>query len=79
MFPNNCVSFIANNVKGMQSYKKRLKLMQYFKDKIGSKGVLLLQETHSESKSSKNGKKILKVQFVFPRKVKFLWRLNCLF
>ena len=50
MLPNNSVSFITNNVKGMQSSKKRLKLMQYFKDKIGSNGVLFLQETHSDSK-----------------------------
>ena len=50
MLPNNSVSFITNNVKGMQSSKKRLKLMQYFKYKIGSTGVLFLQETHSDSK-----------------------------
>ena len=51
MLPNNSVSFITNNVKGMQSSKKRLKLMQYFKDKIGSNGVLFLQETHSDQQS----------------------------
>ena len=50
MFPNNSVSFITNNVKGMQSSKKRLKLIQYFKSKKGSNGVLFLQETHSNSK-----------------------------
>ena len=50
MLPNNSVGFVANNVKGMQLSKKRLKLMKYFKDKIGSNGVLFLQETHSDSK-----------------------------
>ena len=50
MLPNNRPSFITNNFKGMQSSKKRLKLMQYSKDKIGSTGVLFLQETHSDSK-----------------------------
>ena len=50
MFPNISLSFITNNVKRMQSYKKRLKLIQYFKEKIGSTGVLFLQETHSSSK-----------------------------
>ena len=66
MLPNNSVSFITNNVKGMQSSKKRLKLMQYFKDKIGSNSVLFLQETHSASKvEQKWGKKTLKVQFFF--------------
>ena len=78
MLPNNSVSFITNNVKGMQSSKKRLKLMQYFKDKIGSNGVLFLQETHSDSKVK--WKKDFKgpISF-FSRKVKFLWHLNCLF
>ena len=50
MLPNNNVGFITNNVKGMQLSKKRLKLMQYFKDKIGPDVVLFLQETHSDSK-----------------------------
>ena len=50
MLPNNSVSFITNNIKGMQSSKNRLKLMQYFKDKIGSTGVLFLQEAHYNSK-----------------------------
>ena len=34
----------------MQSYKRRFKLIQYFKEKRGSTGVLFLQETHSNSK-----------------------------
>ena len=50
MLPNNSLSFIANNVKEMQSSKKRLKSMQCFKDKIGPTSVLFLQETHSDSK-----------------------------
>ena len=33
--------------------KKRLKLMQYFKEKIGSTRVLFLQETNSSSKAEK--------------------------
>ena len=49
--------FITNNIKGMRSSKKRLKLMQYFNDKIGSNGVLFLQETHSESKVEQKWKK----------------------
>ena len=50
MLPNNSVNFITRNVKGMQSAKKRLKLMKHFNDKIGSNDVLFLQETHSDSK-----------------------------
>ena len=43
------LSFITNNVKGIQSLKKRLKLMECFKSKITTHGILPLQETHSSS------------------------------
>ena len=39
--------FISNNVKGIQSIKKRLKLTEYYKSKITTHGILCLQETHS--------------------------------
>ena len=60
MLSNNSLSFITNNVKRMQSSKKRSKLMQYFKDKIGYTGVLFLQETHSESKVEQKWKEDFK-------------------
>ena len=41
------LSFITNNVKGIQSNKKRLKLIEYFKSKITAHGILFLQETGS--------------------------------
>ena len=50
MFPSISLSFITNSVKGIQSYKKRLKLIQYLKEKIRSTGVLFLQEIHFSSK-----------------------------
>ena len=50
MLPNNTLSFITNNLKGMQSPKKRLKLIQYFKGKTGPCGLLFLQETNSNSR-----------------------------
>ena len=43
----NKINFISNNVKGLQSTNKRLKLIKYFKYKIVSNGFLFLQETHS--------------------------------
>ena len=49
----------------MQSSKKRLKLMQYFKDKIGSNGVLFLQETHSNSKVEQKWKEDFKGPILF--------------
>ena len=60
MFPNISLSFIANNVKGIKSYKKRLKLMQYFKEKVESTGVLFLQETHSSGKVQQKWKEDFK-------------------
>ena len=61
-------NFLSNNVKGLQSSKKLLKLFQYFKNKISSKGILFLQETHSLKVTNKNmtyffhkGKQILAV------------------
>ena len=60
MFANISLSFITNNVKVIQSYRKRLKLIQYFKVKIGSTGALFLQETHSSSKVKQNWKEDFK-------------------
>ena len=37
------LSFITNNVKGIQSMKKRLKLIEYFKSKITTHGTLFLK------------------------------------
>ena len=43
------LSFITNNFKGVQSIKKRLKLIEYFKSKITTHGILFLRETYSSS------------------------------
>ena len=40
-------NFLTNNVKGLQSTKKRSKLFNFLKNKIGPKGILFLQETRS--------------------------------
>ena len=39
--------FLTNNVKGLWSSKKHVKMFQYFKNKTGHRGILFLQETHS--------------------------------
>ena len=46
-------NFLTNNVKGLQSTKKRSKLFNFLKNKIGPKGILLLQETHSSVETEK--------------------------
>ena len=43
------LGLITNTFEGIQSCKKRLKLIHYFKDKIGSNGVLFVQEIHSKN------------------------------
>ena len=65
MFANINLSFITNNGKGIQSYKKRLKLIQYSKEELGSTGVLFLQETHSISKVKQNWKEDFKGHALF--------------
>ena len=40
-------NFLCNNVEGLLTCKKRLKLFKYFKNKIFPNGILFLQETHS--------------------------------
>ena len=41
------VNFLTKNVKGWQSSKRRVKLFEYFKNTIGHRGILFLQETNS--------------------------------
>ena len=59
------LSLITNNVKGTQSSKMRLKLIQYFRDKIGSNGVLFLQETHRNNKIKQKWKEDFQGQVFF--------------
>ena len=40
-------NFLTNNVEGLQSSKKRIKMFEYFKSKTGHRGILFLQETYS--------------------------------
>ena len=77
MLPRKSLIFITKKVKGLQSSKKRLKLIQYFKEKIGSTGVLFLQETHSNSKIEQKWIEDFKrSSFLFSRKSKFLYCPN---
>ena len=48
------LNFITNNIRGIQSIKKRLKLIEYFTSKIMTQGILFLQETHSSSDEKQN-------------------------
>ena len=57
-------NFLCNNVKGLQTSKKRLKLFNYFKNKIFPNGIIFLQETHS-TKEKLSGKTNLTVIYTF--------------
>ena len=39
--------FLSNNVNGLRSSKKRVKMFEYFKGQIVNNGIIFLQETHS--------------------------------
>ena len=43
---SNNLTFLTNNVTGLQPSKKRIKLIEYFKSKLNHNGFLFLQETH---------------------------------
>ena len=49
----------------MQSSKKRVKMFEYFKDKIGYIGILYLQETHSSIDTEKQWNDEFKGQLYF--------------
>ena len=42
--------FFTNNVKGLQSSKKRVNMFEHFKYKTDRRGILFLQQTHSSIK-----------------------------
>ena len=39
--------FLSNNVNGLRSSKKRVKMFEFFKGQIVNNGIIFLQETHS--------------------------------
>ena len=51
MASSNNLTFLTNNVKELQSSKKRIKLIEYFRSKLKYNGFLFLQETHSTIKN----------------------------
>ena len=58
-------NFISNNVKGLKSTKKGIKLFEYFKSKLAPSGVLFPQETHSTKEIEQKWKNELNGQIFF--------------
>ena len=48
---SNQINMISNNVNGIQSTRKSLKIIQYFKNKLLPQRVFSLQETYSNEVS----------------------------
>ena len=65
MISSNNLTFLTNNVKGLQSFKKRIKLTEYFKSKLNHSGFLFLQETHLTIKMKIHGSMLLMDRFSF--------------
>ena len=53
---NTIGNFISNNVKGICSSEKRLKIFEYLKNNIHHNGFVFLQETHSLTQDEKKWK-----------------------
>ena len=49
-------NFISNNVKGIRSSEKRLKIFEYLKNNIHHNGFVFLQETDSLTQDEKKWK-----------------------
>ena len=43
----NCLTFLTNDIKGIQNNSKRLSVVEHFRNKLSNNGILFLQETHS--------------------------------
>ena len=41
------LKFLTNNANGLKSSKKRIKLFEYYRDKLLNNGIIFIQETHS--------------------------------
>ena len=40
----NCLTFITNNIKGIQNSSKRLSAVEYFKNILGNGGILFFKK-----------------------------------
>ena len=58
-------NFLTNNVKGLQSTKKRLKWFDFLKNKIGPTGILFLHETYSSVETEKKWNDDFKDKFYY--------------
>ena len=58
-------NFLSNIVNGLKSSKKRMKMFEYFMEKISNHGIIFLQETHSLENTFNNWQNEFKGEVFF--------------
>ena len=59
------LQYLSNNVERLQKSLKRIKIYEYLKNNLGSKGFLFLQDTHSSLADEKKWADELKGSIFF--------------
>ena len=62
---DNILNFLTNNVNGLKSSKKRIKMFEDFREKISNNGIIFLQETHSSKNTFNNWRNDFKGEVFF--------------
>ena len=74
------LNFLSNNVNGLNSSKKGIKMFEYFTEKIVNNGILFLQEIHSSHDTVINWRDDFKGElFFFTWNHKFMRRHDWIF
>ena len=62
---DNILNFLSSNVNGLKSSKKRIKMFEYFREKISNSGIIFLQESHSSDDTFKKWRNDFKREVFF--------------
>ena len=62
---DNILNFLSNNFNGLKSSKKRIKMFEYFREKISNNGIIFLQEAHSSKDTFNNWRNDFKGEVFF--------------
>ena len=62
---DNTLNFLSNNVNGLKSSKKRIKMFEYFREKTSNNGIIFLQGTPSSEDTFNNWRNDFKGKVFF--------------
>ena len=62
---DNILNFLSNNVNELKSSKKRIKMFEYFREKISNNGIIFSQETRSWEDTLNNWRNDFKGEVFF--------------